>query len=102
MCCGACLCGLETLHGPRACISHATVCGEGSAVFLLTNTSAVILVRDKRFQALGSPYRDAHGETDVGLMRGKPLTLDVAEYDALSRDWLSFSFPDIVRNEEHW
>jgi hypothetical protein len=101
LCCGACLCGLETLHGPRACISHAGVCGEGSAVFLLTNTSAVVLVRDKRFQPLGSPYRDAHGETDVGLMRGKPLTLDRDEYENLSRQWLTLGFPRVESAGDH-
>ena len=95
--CGACLCGLETLHGPRACISHARGCSEGSALFLLTNTSAVLLVREKRIMLLGSPYRDAHGETDLGLMRGKPLTLDTEEYHNLSRQWLALSFPEAAR-----
>ena len=104
LCCGACVCGLETTHGPRACVSHAALCGEGSALFLLTNTSATLLVRDRRFQPLGSPYRDAHGEADVGLMRGKPLTLDAAHFAALSRQWVGLTFPDAAPHEppEHW
>lgn len=97
--CGACICGIETLHGPRACISHAGTCSEGSALFLLSNTSAVLLVREKRVMILGSPYRDAHGETDLGLMRGKPLVLDRDEYQTLSRQWIALSFSESARGE---
>jgi len=102
--CGACVCGLETLHGPRAAFSHAHACGEGSAVFLLTNTSAVLLVRERKLKLLGSPYRDAHGETDLGLVRGRPLTLDTPEYESLSRSWLGLSFVETQREqtEQHW
>ena len=89
------------MHGPRAVISHAQGCGAGSALFLLTNTSAVLLVREKKVQLLGSPYRDSHGESDLGLVRGKPLSLDEAEYALLSRQWLSLAFPEMVRGDEH-
>ena len=101
--CGACVCGLETLHGPRAVITHSQLCGGGVSLFLLTHTSAVLLVRDKRVSLLGSPYRDTYGETDLGLMRGRPLTLDRAEYALLSRQWLGLTFPETARDEsELW
>ena len=78
-----------------------TGCGAGHALFLLTNTSAVLLVREKRVTLLGSPYRDAHGESDLGLVRGKPLTLDTAEYAHLSKQWLGLAFPETARGDEH-
>ena len=67
----------------------------------MTNTSAVLLVREKRVTLLGSPYRDAHGESDLGLVRGKPLTLDDAEYALLARQWLALAFAETARGDEH-
>ena len=51
-----------------------------------------------------SPYRDAHGEADLGLMRGKPLALNEAEYAQLTRQWLALSFQETARTDEgeHW
>jgi len=98
--CGAVVCGLETLHGPRACMTHAAGCSEGAGLFLLTSTSAVLLVREKRLMFLGSPYRDSHGEADLGLVRGKPLILDQLEYASLSHKWLALDFPETARGGE--
>lgn len=47
-----------------------------------------------------SPYRDAHGEVDLGLMRGKPLTLNENEYAQLTRQWLALSFHETSRSDE--
>ena len=49
----------------------------------------------------GSPYRDAHGETDLGLVRGKPLSLDRTEYAALERQWIGLSFDETARVDEN-
>ena len=98
--CGACVCGPDTPHGPRACLAHARECGGGTALFLLTNSSGVLLVRDRRLMLLSSPYRDAHGEVDLGLLRGKPLTLAPAEYAALTRQWVALAFDEVQRGED--
>ena len=98
--CGTSLCGFDTAHGPRACISHAATCGAGSALFVLTNNSAVVLARERRVMLLGSPYRDAHGEIDLGLLRGKPLTLVASEYSQLTRQWLALSFDETAKVED--
>jgi len=99
--CGACLCGPWTRHGPSACIKHAQACGAGSGLFLLTSSSAVLLVREKRFMVLGSLYRDAHGEVDLGLVRGKPLALHAGEVLQLTRQWLALAFDETARLEDH-
>ena len=49
---------------------------------------------------LGSPYRDAHGEIDLGLLRGKPLTLVASEYSQLTRQWLALSFDETAKVED--
>ena len=58
------------------------------------------LVRDRRLMLLSSPYRDAHGEVDLGLLRGKPLTLAPAEYAALTRQWVALAFDEVQRGED--
>jgi len=98
--CGTTLCGLDTPHGSRAVVEHATSCGVGVGLFMLTNNSAVVLVRERRLVFVGSPYRDAHGEVDIGLLRGKPLTLHPAGYATLSKHWLNLAFDETARSEE--
>ena len=43
---------------------------------------------------------DAHGEVDLGLQRGKPLSLDEQEYLGLTRKWLGMSFDDTAKGDE--
>ena len=65
---------------------HAAACCGGTGVFLLGNSS-VLLLRGEYAAVYGSPYVDAHGETDVGLKRGKPLTLSGKRYAGLAALW---------------
>ena len=95
---------LESPHGAQACIGHAAECGAGNGLFLLVGgslSSAALLVRERRVMLLNSPYRDAHGETDPGLQRGMPLTLHELEYAKLMRQWVSLSFEEAVRPDDH-
>ena len=57
-------------------------------------------MRGGRLLLLPTPYRDAHGEVDLGLARGKPLTLDANEYLGLTRKWLAHSFDDTAKGGE--
>ena len=98
--CGATLCGLDTPHGSSAIIEHTATCGVGVGLFMLTHNSAVVLVRERRLLFVGSPYRDEHGEVDIGLLRMKPLTLHAPEYAALSRQWLNLNFDESARGED--
>ena len=59
-----------------------------------------MLTRDGRLLLLPTPYRDAHGEVDLGLQRGKPLLLDQAEYLGLPRTWLALNFDDTAKGEQ--
>eukprot|EP00965_Chrysotila_dentata_P187056 6171896-Pleurochrysis_carterae.AAC.2 len=51
--CGAVVCGIESPHGPRAAVSHAHACSTGAGLFVLTSSSAVLLVRERRVMLLG-------------------------------------------------
>ena len=98
--CGACVCGLETPRRALCMVSHSQHCGAGAALFILANKSAVLLVRDKRVMLRGSPYRDAHGEVDLDLQRGKPLWLHAEDYATLARQWLTLNFDEAIRDPE--
>lgn len=45
---------------------------------------------------MSPPYLDQYGETDQGLRRGNPLTLNQEKYDMLRRLWISHSIPEEV------
>ena len=99
--CGACVCGHDTLRSHCVCAGlHAQSCGAGTSLYLLTNSSSVVLVRNGRLLMLPTPYRDSHGEVDLGLQRGKPLSLDEHEYLSLTRRWLAMSFDDTAKGDE--
>merc|ERR1712029_896817 len=45
---------------------------------------------------LPAPYIDEYGETDKGLKRGNPLTLDPEKYEELNRMWLRNEIPEKI------
>ena len=99
--CGECVCAIDTPRRAECLIAHARRCGAGVGLYILAGNSAVVLVRERRVMLRGSPYRDAHGETDLGLVRGKPLSLDRTEYAALERQWIGLSFDETARVDEN-
>ena len=84
--------------GPRV-DAPRQACGAGTSLYLLTSSSGVVLVRSGRL-LLPTPYRDMHGEADLGLQRGKPLALDTDEYLGLTRKWLALTFDDTAKGDE--
>lgn len=68
----------------------------GVGVWLLCDSSSVLLVNGKFVASYGSPYVDKHGEPDQWLSRGLPLYLDHDRYVALQRLWLSGGVPQEV------
>jgi E3 ubiquitin-protein ligase UBR2 len=42
------------------------------------------------------PYVDEYGETDQGLKRGNPMTLDVEKYEQLRRSWMLHLIPEEI------
>eukprot|EP01103_Thecamoeba_quadrilineata_P010115 TRINITY_DN209_c0_g1_i1.p1 TRINITY_DN209_c0_g1~~TRINITY_DN209_c0_g1_i1.p1 ORF type:complete len:1920 (-),score=413.24 TRINITY_DN209_c0_g1_i1:1070-6829(-) len=81
--CGAVLCG------DRCCPEHAQTCCADVGMFLITNSTVVLLLRGARFCFWGSPYLDDHGEEDLELRRGKPLYLSHSRYNQLKRLWVT-------------
>ncbi|BFY97084.1 hypothetical protein BsWGS_00124 [Bradybaena similaris] len=93
--CGKFLCFRETCcvqESVYESVRHSIVCGAGTSMFLLVNSSLVVVIRGPRATLWGSVYLDEHGEEDRDLKRGKPLYLSMARYKLLESQWLSHSF----------
>ncbi|KAK7077958.1 E3 ubiquitin-protein ligase ubr3 [Halocaridina rubra] len=74
------------------CVQHAIDCGAGTAIFLVINSSTVIVIRGPRVCLWGCVHLDSFGEEDRDLKRGKPLYLSEDRYHLLEQQWLSHSF----------
>ncbi|KAK3103122.1 hypothetical protein FSP39_016629 [Pinctada imbricata] len=74
------------------CVQHSIQCGAGTGMYLLVNSSIVVVVRGPRATLWGSVYLDEHGEEDRDLKRGKPLYLSKQRYNLLYQQWISHSF----------
>jgi len=48
-------------------LQHSRDCGSGTAVFLIVNSSLILIVRGPRAVVWGSVYLDAHSEEDREL-----------------------------------
>ncbi|CAG5130488.1 unnamed protein product [Candidula unifasciata] len=73
-------------------VRHSIYCGAGTSMFLLINSSLIVVIRGPRATLWGSVYLDEHGEEDRDLKRGKPLYLSMARYKLLESQWLSHNF----------
>ena len=49
----------------------------------------VLLLHAQKGFFHNSPYLDAHGESDLGLKRGKPLFLNDGRYNELVKLWIN-------------
>jgi E3 ubiquitin-protein ligase UBR3 len=76
----------------QECVRHSRECGGGTCVFLLINSSVILIIRGLRAAIWGSVYLDAHSEEDRDLKRGKPLHLSEERYQLLEQLWTSHIF----------
>nr|CAB3260717.1 uncharacterized protein LOC100175735 [Phallusia mammillata] len=83
---------------PYAACRHARRCGAGTGIFLLINTSYVVIIRGHKACMWGTLYLDAHGEEDRGWSRGKPLYLKRERLLVLERQWIYHSFDNSCKN----
>lgn len=93
--CGQFLCFREACciqNSTYESVAHSIQCGAGTSMYLLVNSSLVVVIRGPRATLWGSVYLDEHGEEDRDLKRGKPLYLSMARYNLLETQWLSHSF----------
>ncbi|XP_076468765.1 E3 ubiquitin-protein ligase ubr3-like [Babylonia areolata] len=95
--CGAFLCFREQCCADVSssvyeCVSHSEQCGGGTGIFLLVNSSIVVVLRGPRATLWGSVYLDQHGEEDRDLKRGKPLFLSRERLQFLESQWISHNF----------
>ena len=93
--CGQYLCFRQSCCQQQSsyeCVHHSIQCGAGTGMFLLVNSSTVVVIRGPRATLWGSIYLDDHGEEDRELKRGKPLFLSPERYKLLKQQWLSHSF----------
>lgn len=94
--CGAVVCcGGRRCHGPGQqgmAFTHSLACGGGTCVFLLLKMTRLLVLRKNRATFLASPYVDSHGEEDLRLQRGKPLSLHTERLRRLWQLWRSAAF----------
>ncbi|KAL4222682.1 E3 ubiquitin-protein ligase ubr3 [Mactra antiquata] len=93
--CGVFLCFRESCCRQQhlfECVQHSIECGAGTGIFLLVNSSIIVVIRGPRAAIWGSVYLDEHGEEDRDLKRGKPLYLSNDRYALLESQWISHSF----------
>jgi len=84
--CGQYLCANSSCcrsDGAGECYQHMVRCGAGSGVFLMLQSSAIIIMSDEKCCFWGSPYFDQFGEEDLFFSRGKPLFLSLPVYELL-------------------
>ncbi|KAK2143057.1 hypothetical protein LSH36_882g00050 [Paralvinella palmiformis] len=79
------------------CVQHAIDCGAGTCMFLIVNSSLIVVIRGARAAVWGSVYLDEHGEEDKDLRRGKPLYLTEDRYNMLQQQWLTLSFDRVCK-----
>jgi len=84
LCAGSACCKIQ---GRGSCTQHAETCGGGIGMFLLLKKCQVVLIRSRFASFYLSPYLDSHGEEDIGLRRGRPLSLNATRYDNLCLLW---------------
>ncbi|KAI0233528.1 E3 ubiquitin-protein ligase UBR3 [Lamellibrachia satsuma] len=74
------------------CVQHSIDCGGGTGMFIIVNSSLIVVIRGPRATIWGSVYLDEHGEEDRDLKRGKPLYLSKERYGLLREQWLTHSY----------
>lgn len=95
--CGAFLCFRENCcvnetSNVFECVEHSVLCGAGTGIFLLVNSSIIVVLRGPRATLWGSLYLDQHGEEDRDLKRGKPLYLSPERLQLLENQWVNHTF----------
>jgi len=85
-----------------ACTAHAHYCGSSHGIFLRVRKCKMVMLSGRaRGCFVSAPYLDQYGETDAGLERGNPLTLEQDRYRKLQHIWINHLIPETVtRNLE--
>ena len=60
-------------------LQHSIECGAGTGIFLLVNSSIIVVIRGPRAALWGSVYLDEHGEED------RDLKLDIIKLKVVSK-----------------
>lgn len=75
----------------------STRCNYPIGMFLQIRKCVVLFLHHRNGSYQAPPYLDKHGEIDMGMRRGKPLTLNQKRYDKICRDaWLSSGVPAAI------
>ena len=74
---------------PGNCTAHARKHNSGVGIYFLVSKASVLLISDKHACYWKSLYLDMHGEEDIGLRRGRPLTLSEGRLRELKAMYLA-------------
>jgi hypothetical protein len=85
------LCGKLVCYEADCCpgevTRHVRACGNGTGLLFHVRLCAVIAYSASRLCMWGSLYIDSHGEEDINVRRGKPLTLSLQRVEELALVW---------------
>ncbi|CAB4385880.1 unnamed protein product [Rhizophagus irregularis] len=75
------------------CNLHTKSCGGDIGIYLLVKKCVILLLHVDNGCFMNAPYLDTHGETDLGLKRGRPQFLNQKRYDEIRKLWLTHGVP---------
>jgi len=84
---------MKTNRPPGTCTLHARKVGSGIGIFFLVQKCTILLMHNNKSAYSPSLYVDEHGEEDVGLRRGRPLSFSEERYQALETLWRTHGIP---------
>lgn len=94
--CGTAVCASAT---PRCHLQHTKKCDGQNGMYLSVKRCDVMLVQESAWCFWGSLYLDDHGEEDLNLRRGKPLSLSKDRCDQLVELYLSVGLDDFISHK---
>ena len=80
------------------CSQHAENHHQGCGLFLDVKESSVLILRRGGGAIWKSPYLDDYGEQDIGLRRGRPITLHPPILEELKRRYVCCALIDVTVN----
>ncbi|KXS20443.1 hypothetical protein M427DRAFT_41232 [Gonapodya prolifera JEL478] len=106
------LCGAIVCASSMCCVSeqqgecnmHMASCGINVGVYVLVKKGICLLLSGGKGTYHPLPYLDAHGESDVGLKRGRPLFLNTKRFEDIRKLFVSHGVASFIARkiEQSW
>ncbi|KAI9032184.1 hypothetical protein DFJ74DRAFT_653542 [Hyaloraphidium curvatum] len=92
--CSQSMCCAENRQGE--CNQHMQNCGGETGIFFIVKRGAILYLHRGNGTFVPMPYLDTHGESDVGLKRGRPAFFNAKRYADIRKTWLTLQIPQLI------